>query len=75
MKELPVEFLKDKDQINLMRDVFREAQGNIIILTSAPTADVPLLRANEIGQYLNDIYWRVGQTIYKISSDSQIVVT
>ena len=75
MKETPVDFLKDPDQENLMKHIFREAQGNILELSTAPTASVPLLEPGQVGKYSNDIYWRVEKTIYKISSDSQITVT
>ena len=52
-----------------------ESQGNIIELSAAPTASVPLLEADEIGIYNNTLYQRKENTIYVYNSDSQITVT
>jgi len=50
-------------------------QGNALELSAAPTATEPLLEDKEVGQYGNDLYFRVGNTIYKLSSDEQITVS
>jgi len=74
MRKTDIGFLDEK-QSNLMRHVFNNAQGTVIDLDSAPSATSPLLKANEVGKYGTDLYWRIGNTIYKISSASQITIT
>jgi len=56
--------------------IYEYAQGVLLVLASAPTADDPLLEVNEAGWYGSDIYWRVSQdTILKFTADETITVT
>jgi len=71
----PVTHLQDEETRNHIEWIYEQAQGKVISLSAAPTATVPLLEADEVGKYGNDIYWRIGNTILKFSSDSQITVS
>lgn len=75
MKDTNVGFVKEVETQELFRHIFDNAQGTLIELDAAPTADVPLLTENQIGIYSNSIYWRVSDTIYIFASDSQIAIT
>ena len=52
-----------------------EAQGNILILSAAPTSSASLLQNFETGQYGNDLWFRVGNNLYKITADQVIAIT
>lgn len=67
--------IEDNETLDAVKHIFRNAQGNIIALESAPTASAPLLQDNELGVYGTTIYHRVGNTIYSFNSDSQITIT
>lgn len=71
----PTGDIKDENIRTHIEHLQAEAQGNIIILSAAPTASAPLLQANEWGQYGNSFYCRVGQVIYVFASSSQITIT
>lgn len=76
MKEYPTyQNIQDTESRETLRHIFNEGQGKVITLTAAPTATAPQIQPDEIGLYGNDMYWRSGNTIYKYTSDSQIVVT
>ncbi len=60
-----------KDHIDFIQG---ETQGNILVLGAAPTATEPLLEDGDRGKFGNDIYERVGSSILKFSSDSQITI-
>jgi hypothetical protein len=75
MLRKPTNEITDENVRSHLEFIQEEGQGKIIILSAAPTASEPLLDANEIGSYGNDIYWRIGQVIHKFSSDTQITIT
>lgn len=70
----PTNDLKDSSVLAHIAHIQQEAMGNMITLSAAPSSTAPLLQDNEVGNYGNDIYWRIGNTIHKFSSDSQITV-
>ena len=75
MIEKNLEPIKEVDTQDVFRHIFENGQGNILSLDDAPTASVPQIEPNEVGKNGNDIYWRIGNTILKFSSDAQITVT
>ena len=75
MIEKNLEPIKEIDTQDVFKHIFDNGQQNILALDAAPTATVPLIEPNQVGKYENDVYWRIGDTILKISSDSQITVT
>jgi hypothetical protein len=70
-----LDLVEDKNTREALKFVHQEGFGNPIVLGSAPTADEPLLAANEWGIHSDTVYIRVGQTIYVISPDSTISIT
>ena len=71
----PTDDLKENSIRAHIEHIQQEAQGNILILSAAPTASAPLLQDLEVGQYGTSFYWRVGSTIYVFASSSQITIT
>ena len=61
-----------KDHIDF---IHQEAQGKPIILSTAPTAAVPLLNADEWGVYGGLLYIRKANIIYVITPSSTITVS
>ena len=71
----PIDDLNDEVVRNHVKDLQEGKQSNVIILDTAPTADAPLLADMEWGVYENNLYQRVGSTIYKYTPDDSITVT
>ncbi len=71
----PTDLLKDEETREHIKELQESALGNIVQLEKAPTETSPLLEANTAGSFENDFYWRVGQVIYKFTSDEQITIT
>ena len=53
------------DLQNVVERLIREAQGNVLILTSAPTAAQPILTENQRGYFNNKIYQVLNGTLYE----------
>ena len=75
MEEKNTDVIKDDDERELFKHVMRAGQGTLISLDSEPTADEPLLEANQAGVYNNNLYWRVESEILVFNSSSQIAVS
>ncbi len=73
-RKRPTELLKDGEVREHIKDIQEEATGRVLELSAAPTAAKPLLEDGERGLFNNELYSRVANTIYKFTSDTQIVI-
>ena len=73
-RKRPTELLKDDEVREHIKDIQEEATGRVLELFAAPTASKPLLEDGERGIFNNELFSRVGNTIYKFSSDTQITL-
>ena len=74
-RKRPLEQIKDDEVREQLKEIQEEALGNALTLSSAPTAGTPLLEDNEVGQNGNDLWFRIGSNLYKITADEIIAIT
>jgi len=75
MIEKPTNLIKDTEIKGVLDHIFQEAQGKILTLSAAPTADAPLLQDYEWGVYSGVLYQRVGNSIYSFTPTATVTVT
>ena len=68
------ELIQDKETREAFEFMQENALGTAITLSAVPTADVPLIQANEWGVYAGVLYFRVENTIYVVTPSSTIAV-
>ena len=74
MIKIPILNIKDNEVVSHLENIYQEAQGKILELSAAPTANEPLLSADEWGVYSNVLYHRVADTILVFTPGSTISV-
>ena len=75
MIKKPTDRIKDIDTREHLDFIYQEGLGNAIELDAAPTATTPLLSDNEVGVYLDKIYVRKSNKIYRLDPDLAITIT
>ena len=71
----PADDIQDGILREHVRFLQENVQGNILSLSSAPTATEPLLQDNESGVYSNILYVRKVNKIYVFNPTSTITIT
>ena len=70
-----IELIKDDETREQIKSLQEEALGNIISLSTTPTAAAPQIEANELGDDGTDLWIRVGNTLLQITPTSRITIT
>jgi len=70
-----IDKVKDDDTREGFQHILDLGQRNVIELSAAPTAGAPLLEDREVGQYSDDVWFRIGGKLYKQSADEVITIT
>ena len=74
-RKRPLGALENDETREHIKDIQEGALGNALPLSSAPTAAKPLLEDNEVGQNGNDVWFRIGSNLYKITATEVIAIT
>ena len=75
MPNRPTNLLKDEETRFHVEELQQSKMNTAIELDAAPTADVPLLSANQWGSYGGKLYHRIEGEIYEFTPSAVIVVT
>ncbi len=75
MLKRPLDDLKDSNIREHIRELQEHDMQKVTELDAAPTADAPLLEADEWGNYDNKLYHRVGENIYEFTPSDVISIT